>query len=459
MTMNKESILIADDDPSILAALKMQLKSEGFDCKTASSPLEVEAALKQQAFSCLLIDLNYQFDTTSGEEGLQLISTIRQQDEFVPIVVMTGWGTIELAVKAMQLGANDFIEKPCDNNRLLITINNLIQLSKSLKSSQLLANEQQISRKNQWPEAWVCESKAMQSVMDIVNRVANTDISILITGENGTGKSLLAELIHQHSMRAEANLVNVNMGAINEQVFESELFGHVKGSFTDAKQTRLGRIELANNGTLFMDEIANIPLSQQAKLLRVLESGEFEKLGSSQTQRADVRVISATNGDLQVMEQRGEFRKDLLFRLNSIEIYLPTLAERAEDIIPLAQSFLAKFIKKASVRKSFSLEAEQALQAYDWPGNIRELNHVIERAVLLSTTSVIEEQDLMLRSNSTNNANQGSDSDWSELTMEQAEKKLIAIVMRKYQGNAKKAALSLGYSKSAFYRRLEKFDL
>ena len=456
--MNKESILIADDDPSILAALKLQLKSEGFDCATASSPAEVEAAIKQKAFSLLLIDLNYQLDTTSGEEGLQLISTIRQQDEFVPIVVMTGWATIEIAVKAMQLGANDFIEKPCDNNRLLITVKNLIKFSHSLKSTQLLANEQQIYRQNQWPETWVCESPAMQSVMDIFDRVANTDINILITGENGTGKSLLAQLIHQHSARNEGSLVNVNMGAINEQVFESELFGHVKGAFTDAKQARLGRIELANQGTLFMDEVANIPLSQQAKLLRVLESGEFEKLGSSQTQQANVRVISATNSDLSQMERDGLFRKDLLFRLNSIEITLPRLTERSEDILPLAHSLLKKYQKNVGVQKRFTGEAEQAMLSYDWPGNVRELSHVIERAVLLSKTSDITDKDLML-SPSQSEPDVPIDDDWAGLTMEQAEKKLIALVMRKFHGNAKKAALSLGYSKSAFYRRLEKFDL
>ncbi|WP_448568087.1 sigma-54-dependent transcriptional regulator [Thalassotalea ganghwensis] len=454
--MKKHSILVADDDIAILSAIKLHLKSEGFICDTVQSPEAAINALKNNAYSLLLIDLNYHFDTTSGEEGLALIDAIRQQDEYVPIVVMTGWATVEIAVRAMQRGANDFIEKPCDNNRLLITINNQIKLSQSQKTTHLLENEQQLSRQQQWPEHWICQSSAMKQVMDLVERIAATDINILITGDNGTGKSQLAQLIHHNSNRAGANFVSVNMGAINEQVFESELFGHVKGAYTDAKQNRLGRIELADGGTLFMDEIANIPMSQQAKLLRVLESGEFEKLGSSQQQQADVRVISATNGDLVAMEEQGLFRRDLLFRLNSIEIKLPSLTERQEDIIPLALMFLKKYAGQRAL--SFSVQAQQSLLDYAWPGNIRELNHVIERAVLLARSDVIDDDDLMLPAQRSSSS-KSSDEDWADLTMEQAEKKLIEIVLRKYKGNARDAALSLGYSKSAFYRRMEKFGL
>jgi DNA-binding NtrC family response regulator len=300
--------------------------------------------------------------------------------------------------------------------------------------------------------------------------VAATDINILITGENGTGKSQLANIIHQHSMRKEHSLITINMGAINDAIFESELFGHVKGSFTDAKANRIGRFELADRGSLFMDEIANIPLSQQAKLLRVLESGEYEKLGSSKSQKASVRIISATNANLDDMVTQSEFRQDLLFRLNSIEIAIPHLRERAADIPILANGFLAKYSQKYQRNiGSISSHALDKLLAYQWPGNIRELDHLIERAVLMATSNELQAEDLLLKapapSNTSGNTpdleinNANTDNDWAQLSMEQAEEKLISLVLRRFSGNAKEAANSLGYSKSAFYRRLEKFGI
>lgn len=456
--MTNKKILIADDDENILVAIKMHLKSIGYQCDCVQSPDALIHAITDKAYDLLLMDLNYHHDTTSGQEGLNLIKQIRQFEEYLPIVVMTGWATIDIAVSAMRLGANDFLEKPCDNNRLKTTVENLISLSAIRKQSTLLSIENQLIRAQHLPDEWICNSKAMQDVMDKVGRVAASEINILITGDNGTGKSQLAELIHKASARSDGALVNVNMGAINEQVFESELFGHVKGAFTDAKANRLGRIELANEGTLFMDEIANIPLSQQAKLLKVLESGQFEKLGSSQSQQANVRVVSATNGDLNAMIGSGKFRKDLLYRLNGIEIRLPSLVKRPEDILPLANQFIKKNCQKyGRAELILSSEAQDALQEYSWPGNIRELQHLMERAVLLATGEQIFAEDLMLPSGENNQSTMVDD--WTTLTMEEAEKKLIGLVLNKHKGNAKEAAESLGYSKSAFYRRLEKFDI
>ena len=456
------NVLLADDDENILAALKLQLKVEGFTSFSVTNPKEVLTALKHQNYDLILMDLNYQQDTTSGDEGLSLISTIRQNDSLIPIVVMTGWGTIDIAVDAMRRGANDFIEKPCDNARLSIILKNLLALRASQQRSQRLASENELLRSSVQPEQWICQSSAMKKVMNIVNNVAATDINILITGENGTGKSQLANIIHQSSSRKVHSFITINMGAINDAIFESELFGHVKGSFTDAKTNRIGRFELADQGSLFMDEIANIPLGQQAKLLRVLESGEYEKLGSSKSQTASVRIISATNANLDQMVNNKEFRQDLLFRLNSIEIHIPPLRERLADINILANNFLTKY-KQKYLRdiSGIAATAMEQLLTYHWPGNIRELDHLIERAVLMTSNNELQVADLLIKSSTAAAQNNGiADNDnWAQLSMDQAEKKLISLVLRRFQGNAKEAANSLGYSKSAFYRRLEKFGL
>lgn len=459
-------VLLADDDENILAALKLQLKMEGFSSDAVTSPESVIKALKNTNYDLLLMDLNYHQDTTSGDEGLALISSIRKTDTLLPIVAMTGWGTIDIAVDAMRRGANDFIEKPCDNNRLFNILKNLIALKNSQQRSQRLASENELLRDSIKPKQWVCQSQAMKQVMNVVNNVAATDINILITGENGTGKSQLANIIHQHSKRKDNSIITVNMGAINEAIFESELFGHVKGSFTDAKANRIGRFELADQGSLFMDEIANIPLSQQAKLLRVLESGEYEKLGCSKSQKASVRIISASNANLELMVANNEFRQDLLFRLNSIEIAIPALRERVADIPILANNFLAKYSQKYQRNiTDISSNALKQLLSYQWPGNIRELDHLIERAVLMASSNELQADDLLLKAplvtpNATGTTtDEANADDWAQLSMEQAEEKLISLVLRRFSGNAKEAALSLGYSKSAFYRRLEKFGL
>jgi DNA-binding NtrC family response regulator len=471
-------VLLADDDTNILAALKLQLKVEGFASTAVTTPNGVINALKDECFDLILMDLNYQQDTTSGDEGLTLITDIREIDSLIPIVTMTGWGTIDIAVEAMRRGANDFIEKPCDNNRLFNILKNLLALRDSQQRSQRLATENEILRESAQPPHWICQSESMKQVMKVVNNVAATDINILITGENGTGKSQLANIIHQSSQRNSHSFITVNMGAINEAIFESELFGHVKGSFTDAKANRIGRFELADHGCLFMDEIANIPLSQQAKLLRVLESGEFEKLGSSKSQKASVRIISATNADLDEMVNDKAFRQDLLFRLNSIEINIPSLRNRLADIPLLAHDFLEKYRQKYQRDiENISAAAMDKLLAYQWPGNIRELDHLIERAVLMATSRVLQADDLLIKANTSSERTvvisseisnetsafhhsgigSGTDEDWAKLSMEQAEGKLIGLVMKRFHGNAKESAKALGYSKSAFYRRLEKF--
>jgi DNA-binding NtrC family response regulator len=455
----KESILIADDDYSILSALQLQLKSEGYTSKAVTSPNAALELIKQTDFSLILMDLNYSQDTTSGQEGLELIQAIRAIDTDIPIVVMTGWGSVALAVESMRNGANDFIEKPCDNNRLITIIRNALALSSTKRQSTRLATENQLLKDASQPLEWVAQSPAMHQVMQMVNQIAPSDINVLITGENGTGKSQLAQIIHDRSLRQSHSLVAVNMGAINENVFESELFGHVKGAFTDAKTDRIGRFELADNGSLFLDEIANIPMSQQSKLLRVLENGEFERLGSSKVTRSNVRVISATNGNLKALVEQGEFRQDLLFRLNSIEIKIPPLRERVEDIQSLSESCLRKY--SAKYRRdivAFTADAMTRMQEYAWPGNVRELDHLIERAVLMTPDKQVDVGHLLLDTDQANQFLSTAD-DWSHMTMEQAERKLIGLVMRKYHGNAKEAAKSLGYSKSAFYRRLEKFNL
>ncbi|WP_299080944.1 sigma-54 dependent transcriptional regulator [uncultured Paraglaciecola sp.] len=457
MSLIDKPLLIADDDINVLSAISLQLKCEGYSSRAVQSPQDVLDNLKLAEYGLILMDLNYHSDTTSGQEGLTLISAIRKLDKNIPIVVMTGWGSIDIAVESMHRGANDFIEKPCDNNRLINIIRNLLALGESHQQSARLRSENQLLQTQQHPAQWICQSKAMQGVMDIVASVADSDINILITGENGTGKSQLAHIIHQASQRREQSLVAVNMGAINEQVFESEMFGHIKGAFTDAKTDRIGRVELAKAGTLFMDEIANIPLTQQPKLLKVLEDGQFERLGSSKSLQADIRVISATNGDLTHLVEQGEFRQDLLYRLNSIEIAMPSLRHRQEDIEPLAEQILQRYTRKYRRHvTAFSDSAKSKMKAYTWPGNVRELDHLIERATLMAKDSVIQAEDLLLPTSKSHN---DEDSEWANMSLEQAERKLIVMALNKFKGNAKQAAQMLGYSKSAFYRRLEKFAL
>ncbi|MEW6982559.1 sigma-54-dependent transcriptional regulator [Colwelliaceae bacterium 6471] len=455
----KEKILLVDDDTDVLSALKMLLVSEGYAVILTQSPEAALAAVRREEIALTLMDLNYSQDTTSGEEGLALIEAIRKIDEYLPIVVMTGWATIEVAVSTMQNGANDFVQKPWDIDRLIAIIKNQIKLANSEKNSQKLFQQNELLQQqvdSEYKGEVIAKSAAMQKTMTIIDQVAKSNASVLLTGENGTGKSMFARYIHEHSPRSNANQISVNMGAVTEALFESEMFGHVKGAFTDAKSTRIGRFELADNGTLFLDEIANTPYSQQSKLLRVLEDSEFEKVGSNKTLSVDVRLISATNANLEQAVENSEFRKDLLYRINTIAIEIPPLRERKEDIIPLAESFLRKnATKHEQDTLTISADARKALTTYDWPGNIRELNHVMERAQILCQNNTIDVDDLGLPQNSKKAVSTEIITD--ELaTLESIELDIIDQRLSYFNGNALKAAKSLGLSRSAFYRRLEK---
>ena len=446
-------VLIADDQPDVLEALRLLLKAEGFQLETASSPAGVLAAIEAREFDVALIDLNYTRDTTSGEEGLNLLSRIQGLDPTLPVVVMTAWGSVEVAVEAMRRGARDFVQKPWDNARLLAIIRTQIELSQALRKGQRLEAENSLLRGEGMPKL-IAESAAMQNVLQIISRVGPSDANVLILGENGTGKGVVARALHAVSSRASRPMVIVNSGGVSEGVFESELFGHVRGAFTDAKTDRVGRFELADQGTLFLDEIANVPMSQQQKLLRVIETGEFERLGSSRTRRVDVRIISATNANLGEEVAAGRFRQDLLFRLNTIEIRLPALRDRREDLPLLAQHFLRQHAQRYRKRLTgFETGAMQILLEHSWPGNVRELDHAIERAVLMAPGPLVKATDLGLRAGA---AGAGR---LEDMSLEDVECFLIKKAMTRFDGNVSQAAKALGLSRSALYRRLQRYGL
>jgi DNA-binding NtrC family response regulator len=447
-----DCILVVDDQGDVREALRLLLKSEKLDAHFSSSPAEALEAAGRRRFAVALIDMNYSRDTTSGEEGLALLKGLQRADPDLPVVVMTAWGSIDLAVAAMRSGAQDFIEKPWDNTRLISVLRNQLRLGSMQRRQGQLEAENRLLRDP--PAALVAESASMRALLTVLDRVAPTPSSVLFLGENGTGKGLLARRLHERSPRQAQSFVHVNMGALSEAVLESELFGHVRGAFTDAKADRIGRIELSDRGTLFLDEIANLPLSQQPKLLRVLEQGEFERVGSSRAQRADLRVVSATNADVHEAARQGRFRTDLLFRLNTVELRVPALRERPEDIIPLAQLFLECGAERfGRGRISLSGGAQQALKAYPWPGNVRELAHALERAVLLSAHSSLEAEELGLGSASL--AVGGSDGSQVR-TLAAAEQAMIREALARHHGNILKAAEELGVSRAALYRRLQK---
>jgi DNA-binding NtrC family response regulator len=447
-------IFVADDQRDVTESLRLLLKGEGYTAETFDHPEALVGALRTRAPDAVLMDLNYTRDTTSGDEGLDTIARIRAFDAHTPIVVMTAWGTIGLAVEAMRRGAQDFVEKPWDNDRLLTVLRTQVALGQALNRTRVLEAANRNLNGSAGTEL-IAESAAMRPVLETIERVAPTDANVLITGESGCGKGLVARLIHERSGRRERSFVTVNIGSLAETVFESEMFGHVKGAFTDAKTDRVGRFELADGGTLFLDEIANIPPAQQARLLRVLEGGEFERLGSSRTQQVDVRVLAATNASIEAEIESGRFRSDLLYRLNTIHIHLPPLRERSDDIVRLAQSFLARHADRhrRSVR-GFSDAALSALRHYPWPGNVRELSHVVERAVLMAPGASIGPADLRL--NATAAAAGG---DCKPMTLDAIEQDAIRAALARHEGNVIAAADELGMSRSALYRRMEKFGL
>src|SRR5581483_4319595 len=446
-------ILIADDQPDVLEALRLLIKGEGYRAESVSSPAAVLAAVESRDFDAVVMDLNYARDTTSGQEGLDLLTRLQALDSTLPLIVMTAWGSVELAVEAMRRGARDFIQKPWDNSRLSAILSTQIALGRALRKSSILEAENRLLQSERFPSL-IAESAAMRPVLELISRVGPSDANVLVTGENGTGKGLVARTLHSVSGRASRALVTVNAGGLSEGIFESELFGHVRGAFTDAKTDRVGRFEMAEGGTLFLDEIANISPGLQAKLLRAIETGEFERVGSSKTRQVDVRIISATNADLNEEVSSGRFRQDLLFRLNTIEIRLPPLRDRREDIPRLAAHFLRQHAERYRKHLSgFEESAIKTLVAHPWPGNVRELDHAVERAVLMAQGETVRAADLGLRSS------RDSAPKLDEMSLEEVECLLIKKALQRFNGNVSHAANALGLSRSALYRRLQRYGL
>jgi len=445
-------IIAADDQPDVLEALRLLLKREGIGMVPATSPAGVLSALEHEDFDAALIDLNYARDTTSGGEGLDLLSQLRGSDPTLPVVVMTAWGSVDGAVDAMRRGARDYVQKPWDNARLVATLRTQIELGRALRRSRRL--EEENSRLRGSAPQMIARSAAMQAVIRVLDKVAPSEANVLVSGEHGTGKEVVARYLHAASKRAGKPLVTVNAGGVAEGVFESELFGHVRGAFTDAKADRAGAFEVADGGTLFLDEVGNMPMGQQAKLLRVLQTGEFTPVGSSKVKRADVRVIAATNARLHEEVGQGRFREDLLYRLNTVEVQIPPLRDRLEDIPHLAQFFLRRIVDRgATVARRFTSDALDALVRHPWRGNVRELEHAVERAVLLAPGEEIGPSDLFLGA-----AAQGP-ALLERMTLDDAERHLIQRALARCGGNVSEAARELGVSRSALYRRLQHHGL
>jgi DNA-binding NtrC family response regulator len=450
---NTSRILIADDQADVLKALRLLLKPEGYEIKTASSVEEIIDVVNSIDLDVVLMDLNYIRGETSGRQGLDLLKRIHKVDESLPVVVMTAWGSIELAVEAMRHGARDFVQKPWKNERLLSVLRTQVELGRALREGRKLSQEIDYL-KDQGRKILIAESPAMRPVVETIAKVGPSDANVLITGENGSGKGVVAQALHAASMRRNKALVTVNAASVPETVFESELFGHVAGAFTDARADRMGRFQLADEGTLFLDEIAAVPVNLQSKMLRVLESGEFERIGSSRTCHVNVRILSATNADLDQKVAAGSFRQDLLYRLNTVCIRVPPLRERPEDIPLLATHFLQEYVAK--YRKAitgFSNAALEAFLDYPWPGNVRQLDHAIERAVLMAQAPLLEPADLGLHTG------EPSSLHFENMTLDQIEHWAVRKAFDRYDGDISKAAQALGLSRAALYRRLEKHQI
>jgi DNA-binding NtrC family response regulator len=451
--MEKPRLLVADDQPDVLTALRLLLKGEGIQAETVTSPAGVLKALEEEDFDALLMDLNYTRDTTSGKEGLDLLAQIQSMDSTLPVVVMTAWGSVEVAVEAMRRGARDFIQKPWDNARLLAIVRTQVELARALRQSEQLEAENELLRGRGLPKL-IAESAVMRPILEIISRVGPSDANVLITGEHGTGKEVVAQTLHAISPRCSKPLVSVNVGGLVEGVFESEMFGHVKGAFTGANTDRIGRFELANGGTLFLDEIANISMNQQSRLLRVIETGEIERVGSSKSRKVSVRIISATNADVRGEVEEGRFREDLLFRLNTVEIHLPPLRQRKEDIPLLANHFLQRYARRYRKEMSgFDQAALQAVLDHPWPGNVRELDHALQRAVLMAKGELLTSADLGLQ------PKRDGAGRIEDMSLEDVERFLIKKALERNDGNVTEAARALGLSRSAMYRRLQKHGL
>ena len=450
----RNRILVADDQADVLDALKFLLADEGFIVDTARSPAEVLAKVEGAEYDLAILDLNYTRDTTSGQEGLDLLDRLRAIEPELSVLVMTAWSSVPSAVEAMRRGARDYIEKPWDDERLAVIVRNQIDLRRAVRKSNRMT---EAANRTQRIPVFIAESPAMRTVKQTIERVAPSDAAVLITGEHGTGKEVIAAWLHARSDRRTRPLVTMNAGGISEGIAESELFGHVKGAFTDARADRIGCFELADEGTLFLDEIGNMPTKLQPKLLRVLQTGEVQRVGSSQVRFVNVRVIAATNADLHQAIATGQFREDLFYRINTVEIHLPPLRDRREDVEPLAAHFLARYaVRYGKPLEGFDAEAHKALRAYAWPGNVRELAHAVERSVLMADPSVklVRAADLALRGQLPTTPATGLD----DLPLEEIERMFIKKAIARHGGDIRRAAAQLGLSRSALYRRLQHYE-
>jgi len=445
-----------DDDEDVLLAAKMLLKKQSHHVIIEKNPKKIPFLLNNDSYDVILLDMNFSKDITSGKEGFFWLDEIIKHDPTSVVILITAFGDVEMAVRALKQGATDFILKPWQNEKLIATIATAIKLKQSYnevdklkKAKEML--EEQISK----PFAEIIgKSQAIQEVFTLTDKVAKTDANVLILGENGTGKELIARAIHQRSPRKDNSFVSVDMGAITETLFESELFGHKKGAFTDAREDRPGRFELANRGTLFLDEIGNLSLSLQSKLLSALQSRQVTRVGSNQAHAVDIRLICATNMPLHKMVQEGTFRQDLLYRINTVEVRVPPLCERVEDIPLLAQHYLTYYAKKYHKQvKLITPEAMDRLKRYAWPGNIRELQHAIERALIMTDSDTLQESDFLLSRSITSGATNNT------LNLDEVERTAIAKALQMHNGNISKAADELGLTRASLYRRMEKYGL
>lgn len=456
MTQEGGKILMIDDDEDVLLAAKMLLKKQGHHVIIEKNPNKIPFLLNNDTYDVILLDMNFSKDITSGKEGFHWLGQILEKDPNAVVILITAFGDVEMAVRALKQGATDFILKPWQNEKLVATISTAIRLKQSYnqvdklkKAKEML--EEQISK----PFGEIIgQSPAIKEVFALIDKVAKTDANVLILGENGTGKELIARAIHQRSLRKDNSFVAVDMGAITETLFESELFGHKKGAFTDAREDRPGRFELANGGTLFLDEIGNLSMALQSKLLSALQSRQVTRVGANQPLNVDIRLICATNMPLTKMVQEGTFRQDLLYRINTVEIHVPPLSDRVEDIPMLAQHYLQYYAKKYHKQvTTIAPEALDKLKRYAWPGNIRELQHSIERAVIMTDSPTLQETDFLLSRSLSNNSNSNT------LNLDEVEKAAIAKALQMHNGNISKAADELGLTRASLYRRMEKYGL
>jgi DNA-binding NtrC family response regulator len=453
--MAKGNILIVDDNKSILSALEILLIPEFQTVTTLSDPNQIPTELRKKDYNLVILDMNFNAGINTGNEGIYWLGRIKETHPEISVVMITAYGDIELTVKALKMGATDFFLKPWDNNKLLATLRSALQLNWSKKEvSQLKEKEKGLKTElNRDQKFIIGSSLQLMQVLNMVRKVAKTDANVLITGENGTGKELIAHEIHRLSERANEVMISVDMGAVSETLFESELFGHVKGSFTDARENRPGKFEVADKGSLFLDEIGNLPYHLQAKLLAALQNRRISRIGSNQTIPIDIRLICATNKNLESMVGEGSFREDLLYRINTIQVEVPPLRERGNDILVLADFFLKKYSSKYNKPNlKINQQAQDKLMKYSWPGNIRELQHTIEKAVILSEGSVLKAEDFFMRP-----VVLGRNSD-SEMTLEEMEKRMINQAIDKNNGNLSAAAEQLGITRQTLYNKIKKLD-